>query len=470
MNVRLKFFGAAKSVTGSKYLLEVDDTHLLIDCGLFQGLKPLRERNWHPLPLEHDKIDAVLLTHAHIDHSGYLPRLFKDGYRGPVHCTEPTAELLRIMLTDSGRLQEEEAEFARKKGYSKHEYPQPLYTAEDAQQVFPHLTTSPMGEWIRLDERISFRFHYAGHILGASMVEVRLQGSYQEKTILFSGDLGRYNHPTLFNPASVPSADILLIESTYGDRDNFNEDVNEDVEEQFAEVVNESQDNGGVLLIPAFSVGRTQTIIYYLTKLIDAGRIPNIPVYIDSPMAISVTDLYRKFIKYHRLDNKELDEPRGVFDHPNLHYCRDRELSKSLNKLEKNAVILSASGMLTGGRILHHLYHRLPRENDTLLFSGFQPVGTRGRDIQDGEIAVKVFGLPVPIRCHVKDIDGLSAHADRQELHRWLSGFESSPKMTYIVHGEEESAMALQNYISQELKWQATVPDYLDTHTLFEGI
>jgi metallo-beta-lactamase family protein len=466
MNVRLKFFGAAKSVTGSKYLLEADDTTLLIDCGLFQGLKDLRQRNWDPLPTDIDKIDAVLLTHAHIDHSGYLPRLFRDGYRGPVHCTDPTTELLKIMLADSARLQEEEAEYARKKGYSRHNPPKPLYTVRDAQLVFPHLHSNPMNEWIRLNERISFRFHYAGHILGAAMIELRLQGSYQEKTILFSGDLGRYNHPTLFDPVTIPKADILLIESTYGDRVNQNEQV----AAHFAEIVNETYNKGGILLIPAFSVGRTQTLIYHLTHLMDSGRIPKLPVYVDSPMAISVTDLYRKFKDYHKLENEELNEPVGVFDHPNLHYCREREISKSLNRLENKAVIISASGMLTGGRILHHLYHRLPRASDTLLFVGFQPQGTRGRDIQEGEIAVKIFGLPVPVRCNVADIDGLSAHADQSELHRWLSGFTDKPKMTFIVHGEIESAEALYGYLTDEMKWQATIPDYLETYTLFEGI
>ncbi|MGB3180279.1 MAG: MBL fold metallo-hydrolase [Cyclobacteriaceae bacterium] len=466
MNVRLKFFGAAKSVTGSKYLLEVDDTTLLIDCGLFQGLKALRERNREPLPVDINEIDAVLLTHAHIDHSGYLPRLFKDGYRGPVHCTEPTKALLHIMLSDSARLQEEEAEFARKKGYSKHNPPKPLYTERDAQLVYPHLQAGPMDEWIRISERISFRFHYAGHILGAAMIEVRLQGSYQEKSILFSGDLGRYNHPTLFDPAIIPKADILLVESTYGDRTNQNENVPED----FARIVTDTYNNGGVLLIPAFSVGRTQTLIYHLTHLMDTGRIPKLPVYIDSPMAISVTDLYRKYKDYHKLENEELNEPVGVFDHPNLHYCREREISKSLNQLEGKAVIISASGMLTGGRILHHLYHRMPKSRDTLMFVGFQPKGTRGRAIQEGEVAVKIFGLPVPVRCGIADIDGLSAHADKSELHRWLSGFTESPKMTFIVHGEIKSAEALHTHITKELKWQASIPDYLETYTLFEGI
>jgi len=464
MDVRLKFLGGAGSVTGSKYLLEAGSKRYLIDCGLFQGLKELRLRNWDSFPVEPSTIDAVILTHAHIDHSGYLPRLYREGYAGQVYCTEATASLLAILLPDAGRLQQEEASFARKKGYSKHTSPQPLFTEADAKNVIPKLVTYSYQQQVKLDENLSVKFHQAGHILGASSVEVTIFGDHQTKTILFSGDIGPYDNPLHYAPAEHPQADILLVESTYGNR--ALKDI--DVELAIINVVKETEQNGGCLVIPAFSVGRTQLLLFYFWKLINEGRVPDWPVYIDSPMAISVTDLYKKYSGIHKLS----DPSHGhfVFDHPSFKYVRHQSASVELNEKKSRAIIISASGMSTGGRILHHLYHRLPNKQDTILLSGYQAEGSRGRDMQEGKEYIKIFGEQVPVKANIRIIDGLSAHADQTDLHRWLSAFQSAPKLTCIVHGEKLSAQALGNYLTHEKKWNALVPEYLETVQLFDNI
>jgi metallo-beta-lactamase family protein len=466
MNVRIKFLGAAKTVTGSKYLLEIDKYRYLIDCGLFQGLKELRLRNWDKLPIEEEKIDAVILTHAHIDHSGYLPRLVKNGFKGKIHCTQATADLLRILLLDSAKLQEEEAGYAKKKGYSKHADPKPLYTSEDAENVFPLVNSHDFLKSFALAPGIDLKFYYAGHILGAATVELSLKGKTQEKKIVFSGDIGRYNHPVLYDPHQIKEADILLIESTYGNQacsiDN--------IEDELAEVINEATQQG-VLLIPAFSLGRTQSLIYHLNQLRIKKKIGQVKVYIDSPMAINVTDLYKKHEKYHKLKDNDLsDSKHPVFDSKNIIFCRTQEESRGINDVEKGAIIISASGMCSGGRILHHLFHRLKEPKHTVLFVGFQARGTRGRRILEGEPYVKIFGIEVAVKCQVKEIKGMSAHADKPELMRWLSSISDSPKQTFIVHGEIESAEALATSIRSDLQWNATVPEYLESFQLYESI
>lgn len=463
MDVRIKFLGGAGSVTGSKYLLEIDGYRIMIDCGLFQGLKELRLRNWDHLPIEPESIDCVVLTHAHIDHSGYLPRLVKEGYSKQVFCTEPTASLLEIMLLDAGRLQEEEAAFAKKKGYSKHEQPQPLFSEEDAKKVLPLLKSAPFHQYISINESITLRFFHAGHILGAASVEIEVKGAQQTKKLLFSGDLGPYHNPLHFAPEKVGFADVLLVESTYGNRSV----AHVDIEDQFKDIIGKVQERGGVLLVPAFSVGRTQLILYILWKLLSEKRMPDWPVYIDSPMAISVTDLYRKFDDCHKLE----DSAPGhyIFDHPNFIYARDRAISKSLNEKEKNCIIISASGMCTGGRVLHHLYHRLRKPKDTILMTGFMPEGSRGRRILDGEKTIKIFGEQVPVEANIQEIQGLSAHADRENLHQWLDGFVNPPKITFIVHGEKESSEALKEHLTRQ-NWNAIVPHYLESFEVFQGI
>lgn len=464
MDVRVRFLGAAKTVTGSKYLLDIGGFRLLIDCGLFQGVKELRERNWVDLPQNPEDLDAVLITHSHIDHIGFLPRIFRQGFKGPVYCTEVTCDLMEIMLKDSAKIQEEEAAYAKRKGYSKHKDPQPLYKVDHVTALFSHLNPQASNTWISLIDGVRFRFRNAGHILGSSIIEIEIKGKYQTKRVVFSGDLGRYNQPVLRDPEVISVADALFVESTYGDKNN----PSTSPKEALAEIVSEASVNEGCILIPAFALGRTQLVIYYLKELLEENRIPNMPVYIDSPMAISVTDLYKKHFNEHKLRESELEA--SVFDYKGLQYCKTADESKAINNIEENAIIISASGMCTGGRIIHHLYHRLRRKNDTILFVGYQAKGTRGRRILDGESTIRIFGQNVPLNCQVKQISGLSAHADQSELLRWIGNFKKSPKHVFITHGEPESAFALADILKLQRNWSPVVPDYLEWHSLFTAI
>lgn len=411
MDITVKFLGAARTVTGSRYLVTAGNFKFLFDCGLFQGLKEIRLRNWDEFPVKPADIDAVIISHAHIDHSGYLPRLVREAFAGKIYCTPPTAELLRIMLLDSAKLQEEEAAFARKKGYSKHADPQPLYSSEDAERVFPLIHTIGYQSLTQIHESVSIQYSDAGHLLGSAITEVFIKGDSQTKKLVFSGDLGRQTDAMLRPPSLVSEADILFIESTYGTKDNPVADPLQELEV----IVKNSILRNGVLLIPAFAVGRTQVLLYYLNRLIESGRIPDIPVYIDSPMAISATYLYYKFPEYHKVDfsdavfARKLETNMLVFVKNELH-------SKSLNEIRSNAIIISSSGMMSGGRILHHLYHRLRCERDTILISGYQAEGTRGRDLMDGKPFIKIFGEEVPVKCSIVNMTSLSGHADRGKL------------------------------------------------------
>ena len=466
MNVRIKFLGGAGSVTGSKYLLEIDQFRLLVDCGLFQGEKELRLRNWDDFPVDVQEIDAVVITHAHIDHTGYLPRLFKQGFDGPVYCTAPTADLMGILLLDSAKLQLEEAEFARRKGYSKHANPEPLYKTEDVEGLLTRLQPHPFGTEVSISDKIKVSFQDSGHILGSSSVRIRLQGEQQEKTIVFSGDIGRYNQPIMQDPVPFQQADILLIESTYGNRDMLDHNP----AEPLAEIINRAVERQGCVIIPAFAVGRTQTLLYHITRLIDERKIPSIPVYLDSPMAVNVTGLYKKHLQHHKLSAEELEDTNVAFEHKNVHYYNSHEASESLLELKKDAILISASGMCTGGRILNHLYHRLPRAQDTLLFVGYQAKGTRGRRILEGEPTIRIFGQDVPVKCQMEVLDGLSAHADKEELFQWMRGIKNTPKMTFIVHGEPSEADPFAQSIRETLGWNVSIPDYLESHVLFDHI
>lgn len=467
MDVRVKFLGGAQTVTGSKYLLEIDNFKLLIDCGLFQGLRDLKEKNWTNLPIDAKEIDAVVLTHAHLDHSGYLPRIFKEGYNGPVYCTKPSCELLELLLKDSAKLQEEEAEYAAKKGYSTHKSPKPLYDSRDVDKVLPCLRGYYYDTLIRLTKDIKIKFRNASHILGAAIVEIYLTGSTQKKKIVFSGDLGRNNDPILYPPTKIKEADILFIESTYGNKKN----PVKNPEDSIAEIINTTITKGGCVLIPAFAIGRTQNILYYIKELLRKKKIPNLPIYMDSPMAISATKLYGQNYDFHKISLDELQNDNSFLQfNDSLHIINSHAASIGLNDIKKRAIIISASGMMNGGRVLHHLYNRLPRKNDTLLLVGFQAEGTRGRRIVDGDQKIQIFGQEVEVNCRVAQIQGLSAHADQTELMSWLRNFNRSPKYTFIIHGEEEASRTFSRLIEKELEWNTVVPKYLESVSLFKNI
>lgn len=465
MDVRVKFLGATGTVTGSRFLLTVGDFKLLFDCGLFQGLKELRLRNWEEFQVDPATINAVVISHAHIDHTGYLPKLVKEGFRGPIYCTQPTADLMELMLLDSAKLQEEEASYAYAHKYSKHENPLPLYTTEDAQQVFSLVKEFSFNETIHLSKKIEIIFRDAGHLLGAAITELFIQGDNQHKKIVFSGDLGRSQDVMLNSPFKIETADVLFIESTYGNKNNPAGDPSKDLER----IVNETFNNNGVLIIPAFAVGRTQVLLYYLNKLMQEDKIPDVPVYIDSPMATSATYLYYKFPQYHKVKFNQSEFARQLETNM-LVFVKNSKHSRALNELKKNAIIISSSGMMTGGRILHHMYHRLRNPQDTLLISGYQAVGTRGRKLVDKEPTIRIFGEEVPVNCRVENITSFSGHADREELFAWIKNFKVKPKVTFTVHGENPDMAIYAQAIRERMTWNVVSPEYLETVELFQGI
>lgn len=465
MDVQVKFLGGTGTVTGSRYLISVGKFKFLFDCGLFQGLKELRLKNWDEFPVNPASIDAVVISHAHIDHTGYLPKLVKEGFSGPIYCTEPTADLMEIMLLDSAKLQEEEASFAQSKGYSKHDNPQPLYTSQDAQSVFPLVKRMTYGQRVSINNNVAIVFSDAGHLLGSAITEVFIKGETTEKKIVFSGDLGRSKDVMLHPPTAINQTDILFIESTYGNKDN---PVNHPAAD-LTKVVQDTIARNGVLLIPAFAVGRTQVLLYYLHKLMQEDKIPDIPVYIDSPMAISTTYLFYKYPQYHKVEFNSAVFAREMETNM-LIFVKTAKHSKTLNEIKSNAIIISSSGMMTGGRILHHMYHRLRNENDTILISGYQAEGTRGRDLAEGKPFIRIFGEQVPVKCNVANMTSLSGHADREELFAWMNNFKSKPKMTFTVHGEGSALAMYAQAIRDRLKWNVIEPEYLETIRLFEGI
>jgi metallo-beta-lactamase family protein len=465
MDVKVKFLGAAGTVTGSRFLLDIGNFRLLFDCGLFQGLKELRLRNWDPFPVDAKSIHAVVISHAHIDHTGYLPRLVKEGFAGPVYCTRPTADLMEIMLLDSAKLQEEEASFAYEKGYSKHTNPQPLYTTKDAESVLSLMSRHNYGEKIKISDNIEIEYSDAGHLLGSAITELYIKGDHQTKKIVFSGDLGRNTDVMLRPPTAIDGADILFIESTYGNKSNPVLDPSTDLER----IINETFRRNGVVLIPAFAVGRTQVLLYFLHQLMEQKRIPDVPVYIDSPMAISATYLYYRYPEYHKVKFNQSEFARQMETNM-LMFVKTSEHSKSLNAIKKNAIIISSSGMMTGGRILHHLYHRLPRAEDTIIVAGYQAEGTRGRKLVDREPTIRIFGEDIPVKCKVENMTSLSGHADREELFQWMRNFKQSPKMVFTVHGEKGNLEAYAKAIKETLNWNVYQPSYLEEVDLFTGI
>ncbi len=455
--------GASRTVTGSKFLVEAGGQQLLVDCGLYQGPKELRLRNWDPLPIDPAQIDAVALTHAHIDHIGYLPRLVKDGFRGRVAGTRGTADLTRIMLPDSGHLQEEEAAYHNARGTSKHTPALPLYTAEEGAQAAERVGGVPYHEPVRLVPGVRATFRRAGHILGAASVALDLDGDGAARRVVFSGDLGRYGVPVLLDPEPLGEADYVFVESTYGDRRHDPAPV----ADQLERAVRAAVDRGGALVVPAFAVGRTQELIYHLRALEDAGRIPKLPTFVDSPMAIEATGLYCA-----HPEDLDPDTAQPILSGTcPLHTARFKltrsvEESRAINDVRGTAIIIAASGMATGGRVLHHLRRRLPDSKTTVLLVGFQAHGTRGRLLQDGARTVRIFGEDVPVRARVETIHGLSAHADGDGLLRWLRTATGRPRRVFVVHGDPGPAETLAKRIRAELGWDAVVPDYRERVTL----
>jgi metallo-beta-lactamase family protein len=441
----LTSLGGAETVTGSKHLLTNRDKRILIDCGLFQGLKNLRELNWEPLSISPSNIDAVVLTHAHLDHSGYLPKLVRDGFRGRIFATAATRDVAELILLDSGHLQEKDAEYANRKGFSKHKPALPLYGVRDAERALEFFSVVPFGATIQLPGGANLTFRYAGHILGAATAHIEWGGRH----IAFSGDLGRYNDPMMHDPQPITEADYIVIESTYGNR------IHEatDSTERLGSVIERTVQRGGTVVIPAFAVGRAQSLLCHLWKLKTAGRIANIPIYLDSPMAINATDLLHAHRADHRLAPEVCSAICAIAT-----YTRDVEGSKAITANTYPKIVISASGMATGGRVLHHLKAYAPNQKNTILFSGFQAAGTRGRSMLERSTEIKIHGEWIPVRAEVDDLPMLSAHADSNELMRWLSGFRREPSQVFIVHGETEAAEALRVRIDKDLRWNATVP------------
>lgn len=451
--VRLSFHGAAETVTGSKYLLEADGSRMLIDCGMFQGLKQLRLLNWEHQPFDAAGVDAAVLTHAHIDHSGQLPLLVKQGFRGPIYCTSATAELVEILLLDSAENQVRDADYANRKHFSKHKPALPLYDGRDARRVLPRLKAVARKSWFHVTGPFWARLLDVGHLLGASMVQIEVRDREPPLRLLFSGDVGRYDAPLYHDPSPPPACDVLVCESTYGDRDH----PHEAVLDQLAHAMSDALARGGVVLVPAFAVGRAQQLIYLLRVLTDKGRLPELPIYLDSPMAIEATAVYQRHAADHDLSEGALDGPHSIFDWHSVRLVRSVDESKRLNALDGPAVIISSSGMLIGGRILHHLEQRLGDPRNTILLGGYMAEGTRGRALQNGAPTLRMHGRDVPVRAAVTPISSLSGHADRDELLRWLSPLPP-PRHVYMTHGEKPAAMALAEQLRQRLGWQPVVP------------
>ena len=455
-SVRLTFYGAAETVTGSKFLVEAGKRKVLVDGGLFQGKRELRQRNWSAPVFEPRDLDAIVLTHAHIDHTGYLPLLVKRGFRGPIYCTPPTRKLLHLLLIDSARLQEEEARYANKHKTSRHDPAEPLYNRRDAKLTLKQLKTFERDIDVELFSKISVKASCAGHILGSCSLALTLF----DKMITFSGDIGQYDVPILPDPQGADLGDLVLCESTYGNRSHKKGNT----KEELGAMIRQAAEKKGPIIIPAFAVGRTQLLLYYLAELEREGKIPELPVAVDSPMAVDATKIYRDYRHDFDADAGEIIAEGGtVLKTAKTGFCRSSRESKALNSLRGSRIIISASGMVTGGRILHHMKRWLPQDETTVIFVGYQAKGTRGDTIQSGEKTVKIFGEHVPIEAEIRTISGLSAHGDSRELIKWLKSCQGSPKLLKVIHGEADASYEFAGKIRDELSWEASVARYGET-------
>lgn len=459
--MRIQFLGASRQVTGSCYLLEANGFRLLVDCGLFQE-RNYQGRNWEPFPVDPERLDCVLLTHCHLDHAGLLPKVIREGFNQKILTTSPSIDLLKIVLLDSARIQEEDAAFKKKrhkKEGRKGRYPEvPLYTVADAEECLSLIRSADYHQEIPLSEGVSVVFHDAGHILGAAMIEVNIQGNEGSRKVVFSGDIGQWDKPLMKDPSVFQYADYVVMESTYGDRNHI--DLVR-VEEKLCRIINETVKAGGNIVIPTFAIERAQELMFHLSRLVREDRIPFLMIFLDSPMAVDVTDVFLKQKKF--LDKETLDligKGEPPFRFPGLKLVRTIGESKAINQIKGSCIIMAGSGMCTGGRIKHHLVRNISRPESTILFVGFQARGTLGRHIVDGADEVRIHGNTHKIRARIEQINGFSAHADRDELIKWLGHLQSAPKRVFLTHGEEDAALALADAIRKKKDWQVSVPSY----------
>ena len=468
MQIKLGFFGGAGNVTGSRYLLEANNIRLLVDCGLYQERK-LKGRNWEPFTIPPSSLDAVLLTHAHVDHCGLLPKLVREGFRGRIYCTHATSEIAQIILLDSARLQEEDAEFKRRRHERekrKGPFPEiPLYTTDDAKASFPLFTPVSYEETVLLGEGIKATFHDAGHVLGSSMIKITVSQQGESRTILFSGDVGRWDRPILRDPSIFNEIDYVMVESTYGDR--IHQEPT-DVGESLAEIINSTFRASGNIIVPSFALQRSQEILYHMNELLMENQIPHIMVFLDSPMAISITEVFKR---HSELFDKEMSrlirQNKSPFDFSGLKTVQTADESKALNHISGTIMIIAGSGMCTGGRVKHHLVTNITRPESTILFVGYQAIDTLGRQILGGAKQVRILGQQYPVRARIDQIHGFSAHADRNELFKWISSLNSAPRRVFVVHGESQTIKQFDQFLREKTGWEISTPEY-ETETFLE--
>jgi len=467
MNIKLSFLGAAQNVTGSQYLVEVNNSRFLVDCGFYQE-RQFKDRNWQPFSFDPQSLDAVLLTHAHLDHCGLLPKLVHEGFHGKIYCTAATADIAKIILLDSAKIQEEDAEYKKKRHERegrKGPHPEiPLYTTGDAENCFPLLSAVNYKQPVQVVEDISATFYDAGHVLGSAMIKVTINENGDKRSMLFSGDVGRCHKPILKDPTFFTEADYVLVESTYGNRTHGSQET---ISEDLAEIINSTVKAGGNIVIPSFALERSQEILYYLNELLIADRIPHLIAFVDSPMAINITEVFENHPELFDREMMELIHQRkSPFDWPGLNMVKTVDQSKAINYITGSAMIIAGSGMCTGGRIKYHLVSNISRKESTLLFIGYQAIGTLGRQIVDGAQKVRILGQEYLVQARVAQLQGFSAHADRDELVHWLSSLKKPPRQLFVVHGEEESSKQFANHLREKTGWNISTPEYQDEFIL----